>query len=374
MSMDRRLKHRRDSKRVLDRNKAALEAEMAWPMIDNSIGNRRGLQQLHALSGDDIRNTTQNISCGSVSAGNNVSGGLNSLGRIRKRRRIDEKSQNGIQTDDDNDELDLLFSNHGTNLLPNDTEAAIWTLRGQFPRSTLPEIEFTPPIILRSQLYAILDDHLIADSQLNQLVVSNIVRQFHSNSAPHDQVLVLTQDIQTLTYEFHKNSQKESESDTKYDQFAFCLMFHYVYPAVTSTTIHLDQLKQCITSCSTRRKPKCACGDFKTLALDVEDTVIRLVRLGFLLQKDINCYWFWVPQSGRVFEWIREGRNQLLKSIQKQKFSQILLSVRLSHRLSKSKLPVLFHIREIVGNGQVRVIQTAQGPLLRLQQDADDET
>jgi len=76
-----------------------------------------------------------------------------------------------------------------------DTEVALLTIRAQWPGQAEQDLPSTPPIILQSQLYALVDDRAEVDREVDRLRAENVVRYVKLPGAGEDYGLVLMRDF-----------------------------------------------------------------------------------------------------------------------------------------------------------------------------------
>ncbi|KAF9192118.1 hypothetical protein BGZ49_003466 [Haplosporangium sp. Z 27] len=86
---------------------------------------------------------------------------------------------------------------------------------------------------------------------------------------------------------------------------------------------------------------------------------------------DDVAYRFAFPQGGLFVTQILKGRLEILRSIKRQTFKDMLTSAVISKPLRGSLLPHEFHIHDIVGSGRVQSVTTTSGQLLKLTQKGE---
>lgn len=75
-------------------------------------------------------------------------------------------------------------------------------------------------------------------------------------------------------------------------------------------------------------------------------------------------------QLGKMIVAINSGRKDLMNMIKRTKYKEIRRKALESKNPVKSGLPLGFHIRDLVGNGFLRELDTPSGVFLRLSRDA----
>ena len=118
--------------------------------------------------------------------------------------------------------------------LPSDTLAAVWLLRGQFPRG-LPKVT---PFALRSQLYAVVDDKTRVDRELDVLRRANRIRMFRIPTSVEDAAVQLTDDYVAAVLRYADDAPPSRHAHLPALRW-FC---DYVLPNCTSDIIAHEEL------------------------------------------------------------------------------------------------------------------------------------
>lgn len=73
-----------------------------------------------------------------------------------------------------------------------------------------------------------------------------------------------------------------------------------------------------------------------------------------------------VPEAGRLWEWAEAGRRELLQRLARRPHGELPREAGGGLSLARSRLPVSFHLRDVLGAGLVEEVASASGPLLRI--------
>ena len=78
-----------------------------------------------------------------------------------------------------------------------------------------------------------------------------------------------------------------------------------------------------------------------------------LVNRGVLLLRDVmknSCsWWFAIPGVSPFIKSLMKGRDMVLQILKKSKYKELLRSELLGRKLTVSKLPMEFHVHDIIG-------------------------
>eukprot|EP00184_Porphyridium_aerugineum_P007048 CAMPEP_0184698230 /NCGR_PEP_ID=MMETSP0313-20130426/4927_1 /TAXON_ID=2792 /ORGANISM="Porphyridium aerugineum, Strain SAG 1380-2" /LENGTH=349 /DNA_ID=CAMNT_0027157145 /DNA_START=147 /DNA_END=1192 /DNA_ORIENTATION=- len=302
----------------------------------------------------------------------NVPRGLSSL--VKKRKPDVKQSKSSEQNDDDIQQL--LDSNIP---LPSDAEVAFWTLRAQFPRSEYEELRFTAPVILRSQLYALLHEHIALDRDLAKLRQDGVIREYALLSDGRSSTaFVLIEDLRNLVTErtrtrFEEDLKKRQDQEVgpakkarKSQQGKKIAFSAGIQEEISNLENEFHQDMSAIDEYLNQILPRCSAlyisvsdmeriiahsRQMPVVTKEIESLVNRLIKLQLLLRRDESSYWFSMPNMGLVLGWIRDGRRELLRAMKGARFGQVLFEKLSKRRLARSKLGTVFHIRDVVGRG-----------------------
>ncbi|KAM3391655.1 hypothetical protein ACQJBY_013004 [Aegilops geniculata] len=194
------------------------------------------------------------------------------------------------------------------NLIFSDTLIALQLMRTQFPKL---EKVVTQPFILQSQLYSSVNDRTQVDRDLESLKKDRVLRVFKLNTGQDDHAIMFMDDYLKQ----------------------FSLLSHG--------------------------------GDAR------DKHITLLMNAGLLTRQliDPNMYWFSIPSIGPILKGLTQGRKEVLSLLNRRKYKEMLLSSLEKTRLRLSPLDVRFHLRDLIGSGQIKTVQTATGLLARVSTD-----
>ncbi|XP_065898691.1 inactive serine/threonine-protein kinase 19-like [Dysidea avara] len=223
--------------------------------------------------------------------------------------------------------------------IPSDAEASIRFLTSQFPLDAFEQR--LPPIIMKHQVYSLVEDKTEADRELMMLKDNGTIRLFKLGNVA--------------------------------DEFAVCFTSDYI-SFIERTIKHGNPaVKIFITSVL----PRCKDVSVSKTALLTEARLSEadisfLVNCGLLVVRDIGkaaSWWFAIPGVGLFVRHLTKGRSAVLQMIKRAKHQELLQSELEARKLSVSKLGMDYHLRDILGAELVRSIDTTSGPLLRLMEE-----
>ncbi|XP_020592259.1 serine/threonine-protein kinase 19 homolog isoform X3 [Phalaenopsis equestris] len=102
-----------------------------------------------------------------------------------------------------------------------------------------------------------------------------------------------------------------------------------------------------------------------------DEDITLLINAGLLTRQmiDPNMYWFAIPNIGSVLKGLSQGRKELLSFLNRRKYKEMLLASLEKKRLRLSPLDTRFHLRDLIGSGHLKVLQTPSGMLVRVSKD-----
>lgn len=102
--------------------------------------------------------------------------------------------------------------------------------------------------------------------------------------------------------------------------------------------------------------------------LSAEQCVSALLRMGLIVFKSADSFYFTAPGVSRLLEALRCGRKELVAAVKKRSYKEMPLRELLAlPRLKTSPCRVDFHLREMLGSEQqLMLVDTTMGPLVRL--------
>ncbi|KAI9395379.1 hypothetical protein POPTR_005G225900v4 [Populus trichocarpa] len=190
----------------------------------------------------------------------------------------------------------------------SDTMVALRIMRAQFPHIDKVSIQ---PFILHSQLYSSVKDRTQVDRELESLRREKVLRVFKLNTGQDDHAIMFLDDylIQRL------------------------LLSHG--------------------------------GKVK------DEHISLLINAGLLTRQliDPNMYWFAIPNIGSILKGLSQGRKELLSLINRQRYKEMMLAPLEKKHLRLSLLDMRFHLRDLIGSGHLKTVNTPTGLLVRVSKD-----
>ncbi|KAK9057386.1 hypothetical protein SSX86_022221 [Deinandra increscens subsp. villosa] len=230
------------------------------------------------------------------------------------------------------------------NLIFSDTMVALRMMRAQFPHIDKVTVE---PFILQSQLYSSVKDRTQVDRELESLRREKVLRVFKLNTGQDDHALMFMED--------YLNQMKRAVKSMETKKQGVCVVFEWFEVHV----IH--------------SKPEPSIGHHELCSLlsiggKVKDEDISLlINAGLLTRQliDSDMYWFAIPNIGSVLKGITQGRKELLSLLNRKKYKEMMLALLEKKRLRLSPLDIRFHLRDLLGSGHLKTIQTPSGLVIR---------
>jgi Serine-threonine protein kinase 19 len=304
-------------------------------------------------------------------------------------------------------------------LLPCDTELALRAARDSFPQDAF---RWTlPPVLLRSQVYAVIHDKSLADRELRELTQKNVIKQFalpstidtfalsrrgtaaggvdggewighhaagsrrkvagsHASGAHGDDYLVMFAEDYVVLVERQRQAfldapaelvrsgsgerAKVSSADDVISRFR-----NQVLPNWHDVCISLEKLDQLLCA-----RNEVGSGDDEDVPRQArrakaEEEMTTLVRSGLLLmptstagnEKSGQLLWFAIPGVGSYVQSLLAGRTEIVEMLKRERTGQILESRLLHRKLRGSSLGMEYHIRDACELKKIEKIGSA-GP------------
>lgn len=99
-----------------------------------------------------------------------------------------------------------------------------------------------------------------------------------------------------------------------------------------------------------------------------ETSLDFLVRFGLIVMRDVDSFWFSVPNLGAFKSAMWRMRKELLKCLRAKRWREMLFDD-LRAKAATFKFPhfgLEFHLRDLLGRGLVERVDTTAGVLIRL--------
>lgn len=252
--------------------------------------------------------------------------------RKRRRSAVNENASVTTATNDDDGADEAAFSALSE---MSDTHIAILTLRSQWPGEAQNQLPRTPPIILRSQVHALVANTAAIDREIASLIVKGIIRPVHIPSTKPE----VRREAYVMTQDFRLKAANDGTVFTKFFTTVFALCQH---PLVDSTLISEVY------------------GD------EADNAINKLVRAGYLTLSDENTYSFAVPGMGAFVKNRTEGEKQIVRLLNTAPYREMLLPNLEMRTLKRTIFTAQWHVRDVVGSGIANTVSTSIGTLVRL--------
>ncbi|XP_062148065.1 uncharacterized protein LOC133856999 isoform X2 [Alnus glutinosa] len=233
----------------------------------------------------------------------------------KKRQRDQEDSE--LQSND----LDQTLSLEG-NLTFSDTLVALRIMRAQFPRIQKVSIQ---PFVLRSQLYSSVEDRTQVDRDLESLRREKIVRIFKLNTGQDDHAIMFLDDYLNQIEHVVKRLEEKKQGDLEvFKWFRTHVIDSKLEPSIEHQELHT----------------------LLSLGGKVMDGHISLLINAGLL-----------------------GRKEVLSLLNRRRYKEMMLASMEKKRLRLSPLDMRFHLRDLIGSGHLKTVQTSTGLVVRVTKD-----
>lgn len=229
--------------------------------------------------------------------------------------------------------------------LPCDTEIAILTLRSQFPGLDLPSFQSLPPILLRSQIYALVSSQTTVNTQLESLRLYNKIRLILlPGGKQEDFAVVHTDDYNYVIGQAIVGSEEGSRQREALAYFKDDIVGEgHQSVSITKPALNHDS------------------------KFDRSD---ELIKLGFLTAnpRDTKLFDLSIPGIGLFIKNRRDGNKEVLRIVGRRPHGEILLNDLELKRLRRSCFDTRWHVRDLVGAGKMEIVETTVGKLVRFSQ------
>ncbi|GAV81379.1 Stk19 domain-containing protein [Cephalotus follicularis] len=234
------------------------------------------------------------------------------------------------------------------NLMFTDTLVALRIMRAQFPHMDKVSIQ---PFILQSQLYSSVKDRTQVDRELESLRRQKVLRIFKLNTGQDDHAIMFLDDYLNQIECVVKRMEEKEQGDLQVFEW---FRTHVVYSKLEPSIEHQEL-------CS-----------LLSVGGEVKDRQISLlINAGLLTRQliDSNMYWFAIPNIGSILKGISQGRKELLSLLNRRKYKEMMLALLEKKHLRLSLLDMRFHIRDLIGSGHLKTIQTPTGLVIQVSKD-----
>lgn len=252
----------------------------------------------------------------------------------------------------DNDEHPLdrtqICTSLEDNLTFSDTLIALQLMHTQFPKL---EKAVMQPFILQSQLYSSVKDRTQVDRDLETLKKDKVLRVFKLSTGQDDHAIMFMDDyLKQMAF-----TAKRSRGNNQVGSEVFDWFERYVVHSKLDVSIdHLE-----------------LCSLLSHGGAVTDKHITLLMNAGLLTRQliDPNMYWFAIPSIGPILKGLSQGRKEILSLLSRRKYKEMPLSSLEKTRLRLSSLDVRFHLRDLIGSGHIKTVQTPTGLLARISKD-----
>ncbi|WCJ38305.1 hypothetical protein M5689_019375 [Euphorbia peplus] len=230
----------------------------------------------------------------------------------------------------------------------SDTLVALRIMRAQFPRIDKVSIK---PFVLRSQLYSSVKDRTQVDRELESLKREKLLRVFKLNSGQDDHAIMFLDDYISQIDRVVKRTEGKKQGNLE----VFDWFITHVIDVKLEPSIDHQELC-CLLSQGGKVK---------------DEHISLLINAGVLIRQliDPNMYWFAIPNIGSVLKGLSQGRKELLSLLNRRRYKEMMLAPLEKMRLRLSLLDIRFHLRDLIGSGQLKTANTPTGVVVRVAKD-----
>ncbi|KAK9137882.1 hypothetical protein Sjap_008476 [Stephania japonica] len=230
----------------------------------------------------------------------------------------------------------------------SDTLIALQMMRAQFPKIDKVSLQ---PFILRSQLYSSVKDRTQVDRDLESLKKENILRIFKLNTGQDDHAILFMEDyLNQIGLVERRMEAKKKDDAAVLDWFKSNVIVSKLDPSI--------EHEELCSLLSVRGKVK-------------DGHISLLINAGLLTRQlvDSNMYWFSIPNIGSVLKGLSQGRKELLSLLNRRKYKEMALAVLEKKRLRMSLLDMRFHLRDLIGSGHLKTVNSPTGLMVQISKD-----
>ncbi|KAJ8749123.1 hypothetical protein K2173_013730 [Erythroxylum novogranatense] len=265
-----------------------------------------------------------------------------------KRRKRRRKGAEDIEAEVETSDIDAQVPSLEESLTFSDTLVALRIMRAQFPRIDKASIL---PFSLRSQLYSSVKDRTQVDRELESLRREKILRIFKLNTGQDDHAIMFLDDYLSQIERVVKRMEEKTQDGLE----VFEWFKTYVVDIKLEPSISHDEL---FLHLSHGGKVK-------------DEHISRIINAGLLTRQliDPSMYWFAIPNIGSVLKGLSQGRKELLSLLNRRRYKEMMLTPLEKKRLRSSPLDMRFHLRDLIGSGHLKTVDTPTGIVVRVVKD-----
>jgi hypothetical protein len=200
-----------------------------------------------------------------------------------------------------------------------------------------------PPILLKHQLYSLKSNNrTLIDCELQDMFNHNKIRLFHSDFGI---MLMYTTDYHLL---IERQLNENNFSSLSIEKTRLKQRFIQ------------DLLPKCIRLSIDKNLLE---NDFKFNSNDIH----LLIQLGLLLPKQIDQYWFSLPNLAPFITCLEKGRRILLQMLSRRTYREIPMNeFRLRDMKKNCLLGFDYHIYDLIGANLAHIIDTPTGSIVKI--------
>ncbi|KAF7240685.1 hypothetical protein EG68_11005 [Paragonimus skrjabini miyazakii] len=213
----------------------------------------------------------------------------------------------------------------------------------QFSFDSFPSVSFNPPlrpILVKSQIYAVVANRNSVDSQLMRMQNDGKIRMLKLEDETDETLAIMRSEDYAAS--FRDVGVSDIDDTTVFERFC-----NWTLNDQRSLSVNKPTLLQQFT----------------------DKQITRLIQGGALTIRSVDLWWISSPCLGRFLKAYKAGQRALLALVRRQKFKELLLSSIATRGLGGSgtcRLGYLYHVLAHVGAGTLISVPTTSGPLIRL--------
>ncbi|KAI4331533.1 hypothetical protein MLD38_029718 [Melastoma candidum] len=230
----------------------------------------------------------------------------------------------------------------------SDTLVALQIMKAQFPLIDKVSLQ---PFVLRSQVYSSVSDRTQVDREIESLRRSKVLRVFKLNTGQDDHAIMFLDDyLKQIDRVVERMEEKKMPDLEAFQWFKLHVLDMRLEPNISHQDLHS------LLSLGGRVKEK---------------HISLLINGGVLVRQliDPDMYWFAIPNVGSLLKGLNQGRKELLSLLSRRKYKEMLLAALEKKRLHLSLLDMRFHLRDLIGSGHLKTVNTPSGLLVRISKD-----
>lgn len=211
-----------------------------------------------------------------------------------------------------------------------------------------------PPVVLPSQVYALIQNRTAADRAMQRLVEQKKLRRVRLQGPHGEDALVKLSDVYDAVEQVKAECTGDDSKQLVLDAFLQKLVLAKCEPA-----LHREDAKRALQAHIADR-------------VDSENAIAFLTRNGFLSNEVCgNRVLISVPSLGKAVKSVLSGRRELKATLERKRRKYATMK-----ELYKSKAPagsstffdLTFHVRDLQGKGIIAIENMPSGKLLRITQ------